>query len=276
MALLCSSQACPPRPRAPAWGPPAHWTASPSGRLPCRTDRTEALLGRPLGLSGPFPRRETGGGGWPESTVRAQSPGSSSSPEALGSLKRPLGRNLSLRFLPGGPEPVWGDEKTRPRRGLLSGPEPAQGPRPAAPSSRQQGRPTGCREGAAHQSRPACRTPTAPKHTATSCGHRFKVTQLPGRPGAQCVFQPGGCSQPCSHHPAAGPSCGIRAFGGPWGGQRPSRPRPSALWLRQEGWAKGPAAKRTGAQLPLRKKRGSEEPGDRGCGCQRGKGCLGA
>lgn len=56
-------------------------------------------------------------GGGP--TLRAQSPSSSSSPEALGSLNYPLGSNLSLK--PGGPEPVWGDEKTLQRKGLGAG-----------------------------------------------------------------------------------------------------------------------------------------------------------
>lgn len=64
------------------------------------------------------------------------------------------------------------------------------------------------------------------------------------------------------------------------GDGRPRHPSPSALWLRQEGWAKGRGGRHssqtgTGAQLGLGKKRGNKELGDRGCGCQGGKGCAG-
>lgn len=94
-------------------------------------------LGRHLGLSGPVSTQGNGVGGGP--TLRAQSPSSSSSPEALGSLNYPLGSNLSslvVQSRPGG--------MRKHCRGKVWGPGPAQGPQPAAPSSPcSRDRPTG-------------------------------------------------------------------------------------------------------------------------------------
>lgn len=79
---------------------------------------------------------------------------------------------------------------------------------------------------------------------------------------------------------STGPSCGNRGI---WRSLGTTETQPSLAPLPcgcsrkggQRAEEGGTAAKRTGAQLWLRKKRGNKELGDRGCGCQRGKGCLG-